>query len=99
MDAFIPPETPSGKRLRRTESRAVAETPVRVALGEIVHPTVPSFLDHYPHPGITSIPIRDLPPSQTALIWLTANRSAKTQAFAQAATDLIETKRQRLVPR
>jgi len=31
MDAFIPPHTPSGKRLRRTNSRAVAETPVRVA--------------------------------------------------------------------
>ncbi|MGH3765018.1 MAG: LysR family transcriptional regulator [Pseudonocardiaceae bacterium] len=89
MDAFIPPRTPSGKRLRRTETHAVAETPVRVALGEIVHPTVPSFLDHYPHPGVISIPIRDMPPSRTALVWLSHTRSAKTRAFARTAHDVL----------
>jgi DNA-binding transcriptional LysR family regulator len=92
MDAFIPPQTPSGKRLRRTQSHAVAETPIRVALGEIVHPTVPSFLNHYPHPAITSIPIRDMPDSETALIWLSSNSSAKIHAFARAATDVLDAK-------
>lgn len=91
IDAFIPPYTPSGVRLRRTTSRAVAETPLRVALGEIVHPTVPSFLEHYPHHGVTSVPIRDLPPSQTALVWLTANDTMKIQAFTRAAIDVLDT--------
>ncbi len=92
MDAFVPPRTPSGKRLRRTESHAVAETPLRVALGEIVHPTVPSFLDHYPHPGVVAVPIRDMPVSQTALVWLSRDRSAKIRAFARAANDVLETR-------
>lgn len=90
MDAFIPPETPSGRRLRRTQCRAVAETPARIALGELVHPTVPSFLAHYPHPGVTAVPIRDLPPSHTALVWLKSDHSAKTQAFACAASDVLQ---------
>jgi DNA-binding transcriptional LysR family regulator len=89
MDAFIPPRAPSGRVLRRTGHRAVAEAPVRVALGEIVHPTVPSFLEHYPHPGVTSVPIRDLPSSRTALVWLTAQHSARHEAFAQAAEDVL----------
>jgi hypothetical protein len=61
-----------------------------VALGEIVHPTVPSFLEHYPHPDVTSVPIRDMPNSETALVWLKTNRSMKIEAFARAASDLLD---------
>jgi hypothetical protein len=50
---------------------------------------VPSFLEHYPHPGVTSVPIRDLPPSRTALVWLTAQHSARHEAFAQVAEDVL----------
>ena len=87
MDAFIPPRSPSGTVLRRTAHRAVAEAPMRVALGEMVHPTVPSFLEHCPHPGVTSVPIRDLPPSRTALVWLSAHRSPRHDAFARVAEE------------
>jgi hypothetical protein len=62
---------------------------MRVALGVQVHPTVPSFFDHYSHPGVTSVPIRDLPPSETALAWLTANHAPKIEAFIRAATDTL----------
>lgn len=92
MDAFIPPVTPSGKRLPRIERR-LSETAVDVALGKGVHPTVPSFLEHYPHPGVTAVPMPDLPASKTALVWLSANRSAKTEAFARVAEDVLESKR------
>ena len=34
MDAFIPPRTPSGKRLRRTTVRTIDESLIRVALGQ-----------------------------------------------------------------
>lgn len=51
---------------------------------------MPSFLEHYPHPGVTAIPIRDMPPSQTALVWLGSDRSAKNDAFIRAATDILE---------
>lgn len=89
MDALIPPRTPSGKKLRRTMVRSVTEAVMRVAAGEIVHPTVASFLDHFPDDGVTAVPIRDLPPSETALLWLKANRSVKIEAFARAAADVM----------
>jgi DNA-binding transcriptional LysR family regulator len=90
MDAFIPPCTPSGQRLRRVAlTRGVDEPLVRVALGEMVHPTVRSYVSHYRYPGVTFVPIRDLPLSETALVWLTAKRSANIDAFARAARDVL----------
>jgi DNA-binding transcriptional LysR family regulator len=90
MDAFIPPRTPSGKRLRRIKVRTMAESIRRVALGETVHPTVGSLLDYSHHPGVTSVPIDGMPASKTALVWLTASGSAKIEAFARAAADVID---------
>jgi hypothetical protein len=89
LDAFIPPTTPSGHPVRRIAIRDIEEMVMRVALGEYVHPTVPSTLDYVTHPGVMSVPIRDLPPSETALAWLTADESAKTHAFVRAASDVL----------
>jgi DNA-binding transcriptional LysR family regulator len=89
MDAFIPPATPSGRSFRRVENRNAEEMLMRVALGVQVHPTVRSFLEYLGHPGVTSVPIRDLPPSETALAWLTANRFPKIHAYALAASDVL----------
>ncbi|MGN6869010.1 MAG: LysR family transcriptional regulator [Solirubrobacteraceae bacterium] len=90
VDAFIPPVTPGGRTLRRVPNSSAEDTMMRVALGEQVHPTVRSFLDHHSHPGVISVPIHDLPPSETALVWLTANRGPKIDAFARAASDVID---------
>jgi DNA-binding transcriptional LysR family regulator len=89
IDALIPPVTPSGRVLRRLTNESVESTMMRVALGLQVHPTVRSFLEHHSHPGVTSVPIHDLPPSETALVWLTANRSPKIAAFVRAAEDVL----------
>ncbi|MGA2928953.1 MAG: LysR family transcriptional regulator, partial [Solirubrobacteraceae bacterium] len=89
LDAFIPRRTPSGKLLRRVEIATLAEGLMRVAAGDTVHPTVRSFLEHGRPPGITAVPILDLPPSETALTWLTANQSPKIDAFARAAADVL----------
>jgi len=89
MDSFIPPVSPYGRLLRRIPNHSAEDTMMRVALGEQVHPTVRSFLDHHGHPGVVCVPIRDLPPSETALVWLTANRRPKIDAFARAAADVI----------
>lgn len=89
MDAFVPPVTPSGRVLERVANEGSEDTLMRVALGVQVHPTVPSFLDHYRNPDVTSVPIRDLPPSETGLAWLTANHSTKVAAFVRAATDVL----------
>ena len=89
MDSFIPPVTRSGRRLRRIENRNWEEMVMRVALGEQVHPTVPSHAEAATHAGVTSVPISDLPPSQTALAWLSSTRSASINAFARAASDVL----------
>jgi DNA-binding transcriptional LysR family regulator len=89
MDAFIPPATPSGRILKRISNVDPEVVMMRVALGQQVHPTVRSFFEHETKPGITGVPIRDLPPSETGLVWLTAGQSAKIEAFARAATNVL----------
>lgn len=96
MDAFIPPRTPCGQRLRRANVSTVAEAIMQAAVGAIVHPTVPSVLEQLPHPGVTAIPIRDLPPSETALIWLKEGRSATVKAFVETAMAVLGTGEDRL---
>jgi DNA-binding transcriptional LysR family regulator len=89
MDALIPPVTPSGHHYRRIVNRSIEDMLMSIATRKQVHPTVPSFLEHHAHPAVTTVPISDLPPSQTALVWLTANRAPKVHAFARVATDVL----------
>lgn len=89
MDAFIPPRTPSGTLLRRVDIRTFSEALLLVATGDIVHPTVGSILDHHGRPGIRTVPIRDLPPSRTALVWLAAREDLRIRGFAAAARDVL----------
>jgi DNA-binding transcriptional LysR family regulator len=89
MDEFIPPVTPSGRALKRIANEGPEDCLMRVALGVQVHPATRAFFDHHSHPGVTSVPIRDLPPSETALVWLTDNQSVKISAFVRAAEDVL----------
>ena len=41
------------------------------------------------HSEMVAVPISDLPPSETALIWLTVNHSPNIHAFARTATDVL----------
>jgi DNA-binding transcriptional LysR family regulator len=93
MNALIPPLTPSGRVYRRVTNRNLEEMLIAVAAGKQVHPTVPSFLEYHAHPGVVGIPISDLPPSCTALTWLKDGCSAKVQAFARAAGDVLSSAR------
>jgi DNA-binding transcriptional LysR family regulator len=89
MDALIPPAAPSGRRFRRVVNRNIEEMLLSIAAGRQVHPTVPYFLEHHAHPDVASVPIDGLPPSRTALAWLTASRSPAILAFARAAADVL----------
>jgi DNA-binding transcriptional LysR family regulator len=48
-----------------------------------------SLLTHHRHPRITTVPIRDLPPSETALVWARANRSLKIEVFVETAAEVL----------
>jgi DNA-binding transcriptional LysR family regulator len=91
LDELVPPRTPRGRRIRRQHIDSPSPTQVlaMVARGEIVHPTISSFPDHYRHPGVTFVPIRDLPPMKAGLVWRTSDRTSAVHAFAQAAIDTI----------
>lgn len=89
MDEFSPPHTPSGRPIERAELHSITEAVARVATGELVHPTVPAFFEAFPDPRVTAIPIRDLPPAETVLLWLAANHSPKVRAFAACAGDVL----------
>ncbi|MEU0572167.1 hypothetical protein ABZ297_43130 [Nonomuraea sp. NPDC005983] len=62
--------------------------PALVARGEIVHPTAASLADHYTHPGVSVIPLRGMPPLESALIWAAGRESAAIRAFAEVARRL-----------
>jgi DNA-binding transcriptional LysR family regulator len=90
IDAASPPQTRAGRSIKRLKVASIAETAVRVATGELVHPTVPSFFKRFSHFGLVAVPITDLPMSSCALIWRRTNASLKIAAFAKAASDLVQ---------
>ncbi|VXB01616.1 LysR family transcriptional regulator [Aeromicrobium sp. 9AM] len=87
---FVPPRTPSGRLIRRQVINTFFEHTALVAAGKIVHPTVRSYLDHLNHPNIIGVPIRDLPPSETALVWqVERDGHPAIQAFVRTAASVI----------
>lgn len=85
LDAWSPPTTPAGRPIRRRHLAAPTFSQVfaLVAAGEIVHfATTPVFLTF---PGIVYVPIRDMPPTESALAWLTDEETSAIRAFADAA--------------
>jgi DNA-binding transcriptional LysR family regulator len=90
-DAFIPPTTLNGRHLTRAPGTLGTPTEInmQVALGSLVHVTVEGWTERHHHPDVVAVPIRDLPPSETALAWLTTISNPRTSAFVtQAATVL-----------
>jgi DNA-binding transcriptional LysR family regulator len=90
-ETFVPAHAPSGRELRRTVVQSLPEAIMRVATGEIVHATVPSFIEHYyRQPGVVAVRVRDLPPSENALVWLSSKQSDRIEALARTAADVLQ---------
>jgi DNA-binding transcriptional LysR family regulator len=87
-DAIIPPRTPSGREIRRSQTvRSIHELVAAVARGRIVHPTaagIPMFV----RDDICLVPITDMAPLPLGLIWCTAHHNARIQALAGTARSL-----------
>lgn len=67
--ATCPAVTPSGRPIRFVDAPLDdnAELLYLLARGRLVHPTVAPFAEHFQHPDVVAIPLRDLPPSTCAL--------------------------------
>jgi DNA-binding transcriptional LysR family regulator len=87
VQSFFPRSTPSGRpmRFRRLEHHELGELITMIALGKIVHPTASSFADHFAHPNIRYVPIRDLPAWESALVWRRQDRRRRLRAFVEVA--------------
>jgi hypothetical protein len=59
-----------------------------IATGRIVHPTVPSFANMFGHPDVVYVPIADMRPLQSALVWRRGTADRQVHEFAQIAEDI-----------
>ena len=68
-EATCPARTPSGRQIRFVDAPVDdnAELLYLLARGRLVHPTVAPFAEHFQHPDVVTIPLRDLPFSTCAL--------------------------------
>lgn len=90
---LVPFETPSGRPIPRApfELRSLAEISAQVALGRIVHPTVPSFDKAVGRgPKHSYVPITGMPPSRTALAWRGDNRDPRVREFVRTTRRVLE---------
>ena len=94
IDALLPRTTPSGRPIARRMVSGAVQTLALVARGEIVHATVESLPDYMSYPGITYIPIVDLPPCDAGLVWRASEESPAIRAFAAVAEEVVGAVRQ-----
>jgi DNA-binding transcriptional LysR family regulator len=85
-DAMIPPFTPSGRPIPRTEEPSTSLHGVLslVARGHMVHPTVTGVV-MFRRDDIVAVPLTGLPPVPLGLTWCTAYENARIRALAAAA--------------
>jgi DNA-binding transcriptional LysR family regulator len=94
VDALLPRTTPSGRPIARRLVTGSVQTLAMVARGEIVHATVAALSDYMSYPGITYIPIVDLPPCDAALVWRATDETPAIRAFAAVAEEVVAAVRQ-----
>jgi LysR substrate binding domain len=90
-EAFIPRTTPSGRPIRRlrTPINDLNELIIQIARGKIVHPAVPSFASYFGHPNVAYLPIVDMPPSRSALVWRRRDLDPRLRGFIRVARDAL----------
>jgi DNA-binding transcriptional LysR family regulator len=91
-EAWIPTRTPTGRpipyRVVGLPDRALTELTMRVGSGELVHPTVASAAP-YLGPDIVYVPIADLPPMRSALVWRRPARDRKLTELIRIAREVL----------
>lgn len=89
-DLIVPPCTPSGRPIRRTQPvQTINEIMSLVARGRIVHPTS-SAVPIFGRDDIVLIPIDDLPPLPLGLVWRTSHENPRIRALEQTARSMTD---------
>jgi DNA-binding transcriptional LysR family regulator len=104
-EVLVPHKTPSGRPIRRLRSqigeraradrgRANTELSYLVARGEVVHPTVAAVAEYWGHPEIVYVPIADMRPVRSALVWPRRAANPRAREFIAVARDVLRAERQ-----
>jgi DNA-binding transcriptional LysR family regulator len=87
-DLIVPPRTPSGHPIRRTQPvQTINEILSLVALSRIVHPTS-SMVPIFNRDDIVLIPIEGLPPMPLGLVWCTSRENPRIRALNEVARSM-----------
>ncbi|MEV8373823.1 LysR family transcriptional regulator [Kribbella sp. NPDC056861] len=94
-DFWVPPRTPDGRVIRRTErdvlslsgrsELTIQDILALVARGHGIHCTVASALAAHPFPGLTMVPLVGLPPMLVVPVWAAGAENATIRAFVESA--------------
>ena len=88
-DLLIPPRTPTGRPIRRTQPiRTINEILSFVARGRIVHPTS-SAVPIFDRDDMVLIPFDDLPRLPLGLVWCTSRENPRIRALDETARSII----------
>ncbi|MEV4261531.1 LysR family transcriptional regulator [Kribbella sp. NPDC049584] len=90
-EANCPSHTPSGRPIVPFDAEVndISELLLLIARGRLIHPTVAPFAEHFRHPGIAIVPVRDLPPSSSALAWLAGSEHPARDAFVAVVEQVV----------
>jgi DNA-binding transcriptional LysR family regulator len=93
IDTVMPRTTPNGRPIRRLDRRPKTphELTALIARGRIVHPTVPSFSQYFGQPEVTYVPISDMPPRKSGLVWRRRASAPRLREFIRVARDVLAT--------
>ena len=87
-DLLVPPRTPAGRPIRRTQPvQTINEILSLVARGRIVHPTS-STVPLFNRDDVVLIPIADLPPLPLGLVWCASRENPRIRALNEVAGSL-----------
>jgi hypothetical protein len=92
-EAMVPFHTPSGRPTAGTRiplgERAVLDIAVRVARGELIHPTVASVRAYMGDLDLVFVPMHGMPLLRSALVWRRPARDLRLRAFLAVARDVL----------
>lgn len=93
VNAILPHETAAGRPIPRRPipAKTIQELLALVALGEVVHPTVPSLQRHYAHPDVVYLPLPELPRLRSALLVRRRQTPQAARRFLAVARDVLAT--------
>ena len=84
-ELLVPPRTPSGRPIRRTQPvQTINEILSLVARGRIIHPTS-STVPIFNRDDVVLVPIDDLPPLPLGLVWRVGRENPRIRALNEIA--------------